>query len=115
MDFDEATFPSVSRLGDDLQHWNWVFEKTPKFKIVKSDLVNGEEYRCELNVVKGRVEKVDLFKQNVQLTEHCMPIVGNRLAFDECETSLNDWLRSRTDFQSIYLSKLILDTIRAVW
>ena len=106
----------MGRLRDDLQHWNWVFGKTPKFKIVKSDLVNGDEYRCELSIAKGLVEKIDLFRQNVQLAEQCVPgsIVGNRLALEDCESSLNDWLRNRTDFQSIYLSNLVLDTIRAV-
>ena len=91
-----------------------MFGKTPKFKIVKSDRVNEDEYRCELSIVRGLVERVDLFRQNIQLAENCVPcsIVGNRL--EDCESSLNDWLRSRTDFQSVYLSKLVLDTIRAV-
>lgn len=117
MDFDEATFPSIGRLRGDLQHWNWVFGKTPKFKIVNSDLLNGDQYRCELSIAKGLVEKIELFRQNVQLDDQCVPssIIGKRLALEDCESSVNDWLQSRSDFQSAYLSKLVLDTIRAVW
>lgn len=114
MDFDEATFPTIGQLKDDLQHWNWVFGKTPKFKIINSDLLNDTEYRCELSIAKGLVEKVELFRQNVQLECVLSSIIGKRLVLEEFESAVDEWLQSKSDFQSIYLSKLVLDTIRAV-
>lgn len=115
VDFDETIFPSINELKNELQDWNWVFGKSPKFKIIKTDLINDEEYRCELNIVKGLIEQVDLFKQDVQIVDYCLPIIGKRLVLEDCETVLNDWLKSRNDFKSLYLNKLILDTIRSIY
>ena len=117
VNFDDVTFPSVSELKAELENWNWIFGRTPKFKVIKHDLVNGEQYTCELHIVKGLVDRIDLFKNNLQLPVNCVPdsIIGSKLILDDCESGLNDWLTTRDDFQSVYFVKLILDTIKAIW
>lgn len=108
-------FPNIDALKNEITHWNWIYGKTPKFKVVKSDLVNNEEYRCELNILKGLIDQVELFKADEKLDD-CLSdcLKGKRLNFEDCEKSLNDWLVSRTDFRSIYFSRLVLDAINAI-
>ena len=77
--------------------------------------MNNEQFRCELSIVKGLIESIDLFKQNQRLNDLDNSIIlGKRLIAADCESSLNEWLKTRNDFQSLYLTKLILDTINCI-
>ena len=113
--FDDHTFPSVSELKAELENWNWIFGRTPKFKVIKSDSINGEQYTCELSIVKGLVDRIDLFKNSLPVNHVPDTIIGSKLILDDCESCLNEWLKTRGDFQSVYFVKLILDTIKAIW
>lgn len=116
VDFDQQIFPTVDQLKDELQNWNWIFGRTPKFKLTNHETINDEQFRCELDIVKGLIDNVTIFKQNNQLPDNDLikSIKGKKLILDHCESALNDWLSSKTDFQSIYLNNLVLNTIKSI-
>ncbi|XP_070252770.1 lipoyl amidotransferase LIPT1, mitochondrial [Myotis yumanensis] len=69
---DETRFPGINSKARELQTWEWIYGKTPKFSIVTSFNVLHEQSLLEIKVLidikKGRIEIC-----NIEAPDHWLP------------------------------------------
>lgn len=69
--FDNDIMPGVKGIRSELQSWQWIYGKTPDFKIHHTD-PNLPHQRLTIEVSKGLIEDVQLHSEDscLHLTEH---------------------------------------------
>lgn len=70
---DETLFPGINRKAGDLQTWEWIYGKTPKFSINTSfNVLHGQshlEVKVFIDVKNGRIELC-----NIEAPDHWLPL-----------------------------------------
>jgi len=112
---DEAQFPGVSKHAEELESWDWIYGRTPPFKIQRH-FQKGENktqpsmLHIELDVTKGKISDITFNNLNCHgVSGQCfvdlkMGLVGAQFKKEELLTTLADVKRSWIE-KSLYDAK----------
>lgn len=56
----ESLTPGIHKMTQDLQTWEWVYGKTPKFAVRASLVVDGASVKLDMDIKNGTVERCDV-------------------------------------------------------
>ena len=109
---DESIFPGIGDLQIDLQSWNWIFGKTPKFSVEKKfsiDSVNDDAIAASFHVVvnldKGRITSVSVRLIGDENSSAESIIESCQFLEDRLNETLTN-VEFRAQIVSLYLAKL---------
>lgn len=105
---DEKEFPGINSKAKELQAWDWIYGKTPKFSINKClNIVNEQsclDLKINMDIKNGKIETFD-----IDLPQHWLPpmmcdklkdnLVGSRFCPNETKAMANALLRTCTDYK----------------
>ncbi|XP_044526361.1 lipoyltransferase 1, mitochondrial [Gracilinanus agilis] len=99
---DETVFPGINRKVEELQTWEWIYGKTPKFSIKTSFNLSEQSYseiKVYVDIKNGRIEDC-----KIDAPDHWLPLemldklstsfIGNKFCQSETSVLINALLRT---------------------
>ncbi|XP_054830024.1 lipoyltransferase 1, mitochondrial [Eublepharis macularius] len=105
---DETEFPGIGNKARELQAWDWLYGKTPKFSISKCLSIVDEQscldIKINMDVKNGKIETC-----NIDVPQHWLPqamcdklkdsLIGSKFCPTETTTVVNALLRTCADYK----------------
>jgi hypothetical protein len=103
-------FPGIHERCVDLQRWDWIFGKTPKFTIEQEVKIPDVSATYKLHISKGLISRVDLEGTGSNLQDKAKDL-GVLLTGVRFERNALAGLLQNFGVQSVLLDKPVIDSI----
>ncbi|XP_043853088.1 lipoyltransferase 1, mitochondrial [Dromiciops gliroides] len=107
---DETMFPGIKRKAEELQTWEWIYGKTPKFSVNASLNLSEQshsEIKIYVDVKNGRIEDCKIDSPNHWLPPKMLDklstsFIGNKFCQSEATVLINALLRTCPKDHEVY-------------
>ncbi|XP_027712443.1 lipoyltransferase 1, mitochondrial [Vombatus ursinus] len=108
---DETVFPGINRKAEELQTWEWIYGKTPKFSVSTSlNLLSEQSYsemKIRIDVKNGRIEDCSIDAPDHWLPQEMLDklstrFIGNKFCQSEATVLINALLRTCPKDHELY-------------